>query len=768
MLDKFIIYLIKGLVIGLPLFFLPWTFSLIGMDDFNKQYLLWLIVPLAVFLWIIKSIWQKEFRIKRTPLDIPIIIFLAVVGLATIFSLDKFSSFFGYYGSISQPYLGLGSLVLLYFFIVNFVSKEKIFSFVKLIMVSYGLIVLTILLLFLGFISPNGILAEYLKWAVGSPEDAAVFMAVINVLLFGLLINKEHVSLIFSKRWTIWLAKIGLILSLLLLILINFVPAWWCLLLGILLVSVINYFFLSKAELAESGRGEKFGKIFKFRKLGWSLLLVLLAVNFLLNNYLSDNKALSQNRLAKKLQLDYSNSLTIAGQAVRERPLLGYGPETFPYVFSLLRNPELNSSGFWHLRFNKSASYVLDLLVTVGILGFLSYLLVIASLFYGFIIFWRFLARNIYKLGKARYSQLVLLISLFAVLLSLVIGQFIYSANTVLLFLFWLIAALVMVSWRNLLDGVESKPDRLVFRELRFSQLKNSFIFKLVISVVFIFFSSWLILVGYTVKYWVAEAYFKNGLGQEQGLIKAAGLNPDRFKYQISLAKFYLEKAITELTKPEGKKDLALIQDYVNSSISWSKTAIRTAPYSVVVYETLGIIYRNLGSFSQGSEILVSQAFAQASQLEPSNPVLVTELGKSYFNSGQTEKAIASLEQALDLKSDYYEASFALAKAYIRQGREEQALEILEEITGRYNDAAVYYEQGRIYYNQKEFEPAINKFRQVISISPGHANALYSLGLALKEVGEKEEALLYFKKVLELNPGNTEVKERIEELEKEK
>jgi len=140
-----------------------------GMDDFNKQYLLWLIVPLAVFLWIIKSIWQKEFRIKRTPLDIPIIIFLAVVGLATIFSLDKFSSFFGYYGSISQPYLGLGSLVLLYFFIVNFVSKEKIFSFVKLIMVSYGLIVLTILLLFLGFISPNGILAEYLKWAVGSP-----------------------------------------------------------------------------------------------------------------------------------------------------------------------------------------------------------------------------------------------------------------------------------------------------------------------------------------------------------------------------------------------------------------------------------------------------------------------------------------------------------------------------------------------------------------------------------------------------------------------
>ncbi len=766
LIDRIIIYLIKGLVIVLPLFFLPWTSSLIGIDDFNKQYLLWLIVPLAVFLWIIKNIWQKEFRVKRTPLDIPIIIFLIVVGLAAVFSLDRFSSFFGYYGSISQPYLGLISLALLYFFIVNFFPGEKIFSLVKLIIVSYDLIVLAILLLFLGFISPSGIFSEYFKLAVGSLEDAALFISVIIVLLFSLLINKEHVSLIFSKRWTIWLAKIVLALSLLLLISINFVPAWWCLLSGILFISFINYIFLPKEEPAKDGRGKKFGRIFKFRNLGWSLLLMFIAINFLLNNYLADNKTLSQNRLAKKLQLDYSNSLIIAGQALSERPLLGYGPEAFPYAFSFLRNPELNNSEFWHLRFNRSAAYVLDLLVTTGVFGLLSYLLVIASLFYSFIVFWRFLANNIKKLDKARFSQLVLLISLFAALSSLVIGQFIYSANTVLLFLFWLIAALVMVSWRDLLGGVESKPERPIFRELRFSQLKDSLVFNLVILVIFVFFSTWIIFAGYTIKYWLAQAYFKNNRGQEQELIKAAALNPYCSKYQISLAKFYLDKAMFELIKPEGEKDLVLIQDYINSSIDWSKTAIKTTPYSVAAYETLGMIYRGLGSFSWGSEALAVQAFAQANKLEPSNPVLATELGKAYFNNGQTEEAILSLKQALDLKSDYSEAGFSLAKAYVRQGEDEQALKILEEITGRYNDTTVYYEQGRIYFNQQKYDQAINKFKQVISISPNYANALYSLGLALEETGNNEEALEYYKKVLELNPENTEVKERTEELEK--
>jgi len=56
--EKIILYACQGLVALLPLFFLPWTSSRLGMDNFNKQLLLWLVVPI-LFFW---QSWQKYHK----------------------------------------------------------------------------------------------------------------------------------------------------------------------------------------------------------------------------------------------------------------------------------------------------------------------------------------------------------------------------------------------------------------------------------------------------------------------------------------------------------------------------------------------------------------------------------------------------------------------------------------------------------------------------------------------------------------------------------
>ena len=89
----------------------------------------------------------------------------------------------------------------------------------------------------------------------------------------------------------------------------------------------------------------------------------------------------------------------------------------------------------------------------------------------------------------------------------------------------------------------------------------------------------------------------------------------------------------------------------------------------------------------------------------------------------------------------------------------------IENTQGEMVDPEVYYDQGRIYFSRKNYDLAINKFSQVIKHIPNHSNALYSMGLALEELGEKEEALKYFKKVLELNPNNEEIEKQIQSLE---
>ncbi len=72
-LDKLIAIIIKGTIFLLPLFFLPWTTEYF---EFNKQFLLWLAMPTACFLWLAKLAKQKEIKIKTNPLNAPILIFL--------------------------------------------------------------------------------------------------------------------------------------------------------------------------------------------------------------------------------------------------------------------------------------------------------------------------------------------------------------------------------------------------------------------------------------------------------------------------------------------------------------------------------------------------------------------------------------------------------------------------------------------------------------------------------------------------------------------
>ena len=115
-LDKLIAIIIKGFVFLFPLFFLPWTSEYF---EFNKQFLLWLATGLALFLWLIRQAVAGRVKIKLNPLNFPIIIFLALTGVSALFSLDVFSSFFGSYGHFSDAWLGLLSLAVFYFLLIN-------------------------------------------------------------------------------------------------------------------------------------------------------------------------------------------------------------------------------------------------------------------------------------------------------------------------------------------------------------------------------------------------------------------------------------------------------------------------------------------------------------------------------------------------------------------------------------------------------------------------------------------------------------------------
>ena len=95
MIDQIIQLLYSALFFITPLLM---TKSTSELFEFNKMLFIYGSTVLVAFFWITKMVINKKIILKKTPLDIPIVIFFLSQLISTVTSLDIHTSFFGYYG----------------------------------------------------------------------------------------------------------------------------------------------------------------------------------------------------------------------------------------------------------------------------------------------------------------------------------------------------------------------------------------------------------------------------------------------------------------------------------------------------------------------------------------------------------------------------------------------------------------------------------------------------------------------------------------------
>jgi tetratricopeptide (TPR) repeat protein len=126
---------------------LAFTSDTSELFEFNKLWLTFILTIVIGTAWFTKMIIKKEFRIQKTPLDIPIGLFLLSQIISSFVSLDMHTSIWGYYSRFNGGLFSIFSYVFLFYaFVSNFRDseddkKEKEFD-VKRIYLFLGTIVL--------------------------------------------------------------------------------------------------------------------------------------------------------------------------------------------------------------------------------------------------------------------------------------------------------------------------------------------------------------------------------------------------------------------------------------------------------------------------------------------------------------------------------------------------------------------------------------------------------------------------------------------------
>lgn len=767
--SKIILYILAAL---LPLWFVPWPVDV----EFGREITFAALILLATILWLLSVLTQGEFRYQHSPALWAGAAMLLVFILSTIFSKAPMISaiFADPVGErLSTLILGLLLMALaggvlrsrqeagmvLYIFtltgaVAGILSILQFFGWSP-----YQLLVISNWLPFMRGIDFN---------VIGTVNALAIFYTTLFAISTGLLLTTNDRALI--TRAALFFASLIFFVSLLI---INF---WisWVVLLGastVLFGLLFRNIHISKA----SSRGQ----------FGWKYWVVLVLLVFSVVMIMVRTPVIKGVNLPAEVSPSFSATLKVAFSVFKEGPksaLLGSGPGTFGLDWQSYKDPSINQTIFWGLRFNQGSSLFTTLLSTVGLLGFLSFLFFVGA---AFITFLR-------KLLVSRDGERTLQVGTFLGFSALALAMFLYPANfSLILLLFFFIGLAGLLFGESDRTG---ESDSLISwevttRSIRFENPTTVFVSSLAIVFCIAMSVAGLYLTVGRVRAVVAArsgalSLNRGALDEAVGrFVAAAELENRNPRYHQMLVQARMEKIRSLIQRAgRGENVQAEFQNEITLAIQNAQRAIELNREEPALWRTQGALYELVIPFINGSERFAVSSYQKASELDPLNPAVYVDWGRAalafadrvQFLAGQSgaqnreelgklrvaalEEAEKALKKSIEVKADYAPAHFLLAQTALRQGNIAGAVQSAEnaKISAPF-DIGIAFQLGLLYYQQNDLLRAEAEFLRAVAINPNYSNARYFLGLIYDRRGREDDAIDEFEKVLALNPGNEEV-----------
>jgi hypothetical protein len=605
---------LAALVFLVPLLYLPFTSE---VREFNKQTLIFLLVMVMLGVWVIRILTARTVSWVKTSLDYILLAYIAVYLISSWMSLDKISSFLGYYGRFTGSFLSVVSLVVLYYIVVNNVRTERVTrKLLDVLMLSGGIVLVYSFLQMLGvYVIPFAFTKSAAFNPIGSLVSLGIFAGLMVILAQWAWLTQSQTKL----RQSLYAATT--ILGLIIVFLVNAFIAWMVLALGMIVFLALSMVMTAN----ESGRSQSWV---------WKPLLVLVisilfvAFQFLPGNINPRNWVGNSVRLPVEIQLSNSATWEMTKNALMEKPVLGFGPGTTGIAFGQIKPESLNQTIVWSLNFDRASSEIANLAIETGLLGLLAFeatsiLFLLYALFF--------------LMKKGDHPGRMYAFGVFMLWIGLYVTHFFYFYNMTFYFLFWLSLAMfvAITHWK---EGSEMDTN-MSFSDSPRTALTWMFASLLMLAV---------LLVGgfYQISMYVADTAYASGLKElskqqpdltvsARSFVNAITNNPNRDVYYLAYGQNLVYQAAQEIRKEQP--DLNKFQAWIRDMIGAGNSATEISPNKASNWAARSQFYNQIRALNvpQADGIIVSSA-EEAVKRDSRNPVLQVQLGQAYANSAET------------------------------------------------------------------------------------------------------------------------------------
>lgn len=137
------------------------------------------------------------------------------------------------------------------------------------------------------------------------------------------------------------------------------------------------------------------------------------------------------------------------------------------------------------------------------------------------------------------------------------------------------------------------------------------------------------------------------------------------------------------------------------------------------------------------------EACDRAIEIDPNNPTLWLNRGVVLHETlGQTQEAVASLNQAIALDPDYSLALYNRCVGFLALDRFQDAIDSCGQAIegdgqwGGAEPASAWNARGAAFFNLNRFAEALTAFEEALKLNPNHPNARRNADLARQRLGD--------------------------------